>query len=173
MSLSLYKPNSKNTGCAFNFSIGVNRNGEPALYISAIQQHTWNDKTKSGSFSENRSDPDKNINVKLNEFEAGAIINSIKNRYEYNAFHSYEENKTSIKFAPWDKKTKTQNGEITVPAFGLNIIRNGSQTFRIPIEAGETENLIILLKEFIKSLMRHRKEKQFKDKKTKEKDAPF
>lgn len=173
MSLSLYKPNSKNTGCAFNFSIGVNRNGEPALYISAIQQHTWNDKTKSGSFSENRSNPDKNINVKLNEFEAGAIINSIKNRYEYSTFHSYEENKTSIKFTPWDKKTKTQNGEITVPAFGLNIIRNGSQTFRIPIEAGETENLIILMKEFIKSLMSYRKEKQSREQKTKDKDAPF
>ena len=71
MSISLYKPNSKNAGCAFNFKIGVNRNKEPVVYISAIQQYSWDDKRKTGNFSGNKDDPDKNIN--LNTIKVDAI----------------------------------------------------------------------------------------------------
>ena len=74
MSISLYKPNSKNAGCAFNFKIGVNRNKEPVVYVSAIQQYSWDDKKKSGNFSGNKDDPEKNINLKFSEFEIGGII---------------------------------------------------------------------------------------------------
>ena len=64
MSISLYKPNSKNTGCAFNFSIGKNKKKEPVIYVNAIQQFSWDDKKKIASFSGNANDSDKKINLK-------------------------------------------------------------------------------------------------------------
>ena len=97
MSLTLYKPNSKNSGCAFSFRIGVNKKYEPTLYVSAIQQFSWDASKRSGSFSGNRDNPDKNINIKFNEFEAGGMLSAFANRNEYSTFHSFEENKTSIK----------------------------------------------------------------------------
>jgi hypothetical protein len=163
MSISLYKPNSKNAGCAFNFKIGVNRNKEPVVYVSAIQQYSWDDKKKSGNFSGNKDDPDKNINLKFSEFEIGGIISSFRKRYEYSAFHSYEDNKTSIKFVPWDKQSKTQNGTITLPAFGITFTRNGNQSFRIPLEPGEVENLDQFLKFYLKELYSHRRREEIKN----------
>jgi hypothetical protein len=151
MSISIYKPNSKNAGCAFNFSVSYQTSGgkPPSLYINAIQQATWDDQRKIGSFTQNKEDADKNIAVKFHEFEIGAIISALKTRVEYSTLHVFDENKTSIKFAPWDKKQKvssydpkTKNfseKEITVPAFGINFTRNGNQTFKIPLEPGEVE----------------------------------
>ena len=92
---SLYKPNSKNTGCAFAFKEGVTvKNYEPCVYVNGIQQHSWNDATKNGSFSENAKNPEKIIAFKLNEFELGGLINAIENRVEYKAFHTFDDNKT-------------------------------------------------------------------------------
>ena len=86
MSISLYKPNSKNTGCAFNFKIGVNKSKEPVIYASAIQQYSWDDSKKTGNFSGNGNDPDKKINLKFTEFEIGGIISAFKNRNEFSHF---------------------------------------------------------------------------------------
>ena len=160
MNLSLYKPNSKNTGCAFNFSIGLGSKGLPALYTSAIQQHSWDDKSKTANFSQNREDPDKNINIKFNEWEVGGIISAFKNRHEYSTYHTFEENSTSIKFTPWDKKVKTKDGSQTVPAFGLVLTRNGNQTFRLPLEPGETETLGGLFRFYLNELFVATKAKQ-------------
>ena len=69
MNLSLYKPNSKNSGCAFNFSIGPGTKGVPSIYCSAIQQYSWDSSTKTANFAKNREDPEKNINIKFNELK--------------------------------------------------------------------------------------------------------
>jgi len=171
MSLSLYKPNSKNAGCAFSFRIGVNKKLEPTVYVSAIQQFSWDSSKRSGNFSGNREDPDKNINVKFNEFEIGGILSAFKTRNEYSTFHSFEENKTSIKFTPWDKPAKIRRGdsEVTVklPAFGAVLTRNGNQTFRIPLEPGEVEALSEFLKFFLNELYRHRRREEIKIQKNK------
>jgi hypothetical protein len=170
MSLSFYKPNSKNTGCGFSFQIGVdNKNKEPALYVKSIKQHSWDSTKKQGYFSKNTGDPEKNIIVKFNEFECGEIISSIKSRREYNTFHSFGEDKTVIKFSPWDKKSKksqkNQNGEweekwITIPAFSLSFTRNGNQMFGIGIDPGEAEVIREYLRFFLKKLIKNRIEKQ-------------
>jgi len=160
MNLSLYKPNSKNTGCAFNFSIGLGSKGLPALYVSAIQQHSWDDKTKTANFSQNREDSSKNINIKFNEWEVGGIISSFKNRHEYSTYHTFEENSTSIKFTPWDKTVKIKDGSQVVPAFGLVLTRNGNQTFRLPLEPGETETLRGLFDFYLNELFNATKAKQ-------------
>ena len=167
MSLTLYKPNSKNSGCAFSFRIGVNKKFEPTPYVSAIQQFNWDSTKKSGSFSGNREDPDKNINVKFNEFEVGGMLSAFKNRNEYSTFHSFEDNKTSIKFTPWDKQVKIQDKTITVPAFGVVFTRNGNQTFRIPLEPGEVEALTEFFKFFLCELYKHRRREEIKTHKNK------
>ncbi|MBD35892.1 MAG: hypothetical protein CL512_03910 [Actinobacteria bacterium] len=166
MSLSLYKPNSKNTGCAFNFKIGTSKKNEPTLYVSSIQQFGWDNKTKTGNFSGNTEDPDKNIHVKFNEWEVGSIISAFENRTEYSTFHAFEENKTTIKFTPWDKpikvskqdpKTKKYVEETVIsPAFGIVFTRNGNQTFRVPIEAGEVETIKEFFRLFLSTLLKER-----------------
>ena len=79
MIVQYYKPNSRNTGCAFSFDIGANnKNQEPCVYIRAVKQYSWNDKSRSGSFSENAKDPDKSISIKLNEIEVGGFIRAIE-----------------------------------------------------------------------------------------------
>lgn len=164
MSISIYKPNSKNSGCAFSFRYGVQqKNKEPCLFVNSIQQYSWDDKTKTGNFQKNTSEPSKNITIKFNEFECGSILSALNNRYEYNTFHNYEDNKTTIKFSPWDKKAKisslnpkTKKFEEkfqNIPAFGISITRNGSDTFKIPLEPGEVEviktMLLIILEKLI------------------------
>ena len=161
MSIQIYKPNKSNSGFAFSFYIGENyKDKSPILFLNAIAQHSWDSTKKVGSFSGSKEDPEKNISIKFNEFECGSIVSSIKNRYEWNTFHAFEDNKTQIKLTPWDKpvkitkmnmKTKTPYDEtIKIPAFGLSIIRNGNQTFKISLEPGEAECLMALCKILIK-----------------------
>jgi len=141
--IQLYKPNSKNLGCAFSFNLGTTgRDKEPCVYMNAIMQHSWNDKTKNGSFSENVKNPDKTIIVKLNEFELGGFINAIENYGEYNAFHSFEENKTSIQFKPYTKA----NG---AKAFSLTVTKNSALKFGIGLEIGEA----YAIREFFKMVL--------------------
>ncbi len=178
MNLSLYKPNSKNSGCAFNFSIGPGTKGVPSIYCSAIQQYSWDSSTKTANFAKNREDPEKNINIKFNEFEIGAIISAFNNRYEYSTYHTFDENSTSIKLTPWDKSQKTSNGSQVIPAFGLVLTRNGSQTFRLPLEPGEVEALKMLFARYFDELFTFsaNKKKQAEEPKPQPKlsdEAPF
>ena len=155
MSIQIYKPNKSNTGFAFSFYMGENKkDGSPSLFINAIAQHSWDSKKNIGSFSGSKEDPNKNISIKFNEFECGSIINAINNRYEWNTYHAYEENKTQIRLSPWDKqvnitkinsKTKEPYQDtVTIPAFGLSLTRNGNQVFKIPLEPGEAECIKVL-----------------------------
>jgi hypothetical protein len=167
MSIQVYKPNKNNNGFAFSFSMGDDKkSGEPVLYVSSIAQHSWDDKKRIGSFIGNREKPNKNLNLKFNEFECGAIISCLKNRYEYSTFHKFEDNKTTIKFSPWDKKTKiqkfnpsTKNYDETsqlVPAFGISITKNGSNTFKLPLEPGEVECLRVFIESILSQIYSYR-----------------
>ena len=62
MQYNLYKPNSKNTGCAFSFKIATNTKF-PVFYVNAIMQHGWDDKKKTGSFLKNKDDKQWSINI--------------------------------------------------------------------------------------------------------------
>lgn len=86
MNLQIYKPNSKNTGCAISFQISQKPNSDPQFYINCIAQHSWNDQTKTGSFAESRNNPSKTIAVKFNEFELGEIINAFQQKSTYSSF---------------------------------------------------------------------------------------
>lgn len=170
MSLSIYKPNSSNTGAGFSFQIGLDgKTRETVLYIKAILQHSWDSQKKQGYFKDNLENPDKNIVLKFNEFEIGHIIHALRTRNEYNTFHSFGDDKTSIRFTPWDKivqkKQKTASGswedaKVTIPAFGINFTRNGNQVFKIGLEPGESESVMELCRYILQRLYQQRVEKQ-------------
>jgi len=153
MKFTIYKPNSKNTGAAFSFDLTKDKKDNAIMYVSMIQQHSWNDQTKSGSFKENAKNSEKSGTIKLSPNEAGEILSSFKTRTPFLAFHRRGEDTTIIKFTPWDKKKKIKNLDgdqwYDTPAFGISVTRNSSQTFKLPLEAGETEVLSELLKKYI------------------------
>jgi hypothetical protein len=150
MKFSLYKPNPKNTGCAFQFKIGQGKGEEKALYVSAIQQASWNENTRTGSFSENAKVPEKNLNIKLNENEIGGMLYAVRQYKDFSAFHTFEENKTQISFKAYQKKDGTD-------AFSFSISRNGNQKFGIGIELGEAEALSEFLKFTLTEIYYNRK----------------
>ena len=133
MKFTLYKPNSKNTGAAFSFDLAKDKKGNAVMYVSMIQQHSWNDKTKSGSFKENAKNPEKSGTIKLSANEAGEVLSSFKTRIPFVAFHRRNDDTTIIKFTPWDKKRKImgKDGDTwhETPAFGVSVTRNSSMTF--------------------------------------------
>tara|TARA_R100001015_G_C4607856_1_gene162996 strand:- start:624 stop:1217 length:594 start_codon:yes stop_codon:yes gene_type:complete len=152
MNVAIYKPNSKNTGYAFSFRVST-QGKLPVFYVNAIQQHSWDDKKKTGSFIKNKDADDKNVSFKLNDFELGEILSSMTSRVPWNSYHSFNDNTTMIRFAPWDKprKIKGKDGAeqtFKSPAFGLSVTRNGNQNYRIAIEPGETEVLKALIKKY-------------------------
>jgi hypothetical protein len=180
MSISIYKPNSKNSGSGFSFQIGISKVQEPAMFAKSILQSNWDSKKKQGSFKENLDNPDKNITVKFSEYEVGHIIHAMRTRCTYTTYHSYESDRTNIKFMPWEKKAKksikNEDGEwvdqwVQVPAFSVSFTRNGNQNFVIGLEPGETETVVEFLKFFLKTLFSHRFDKQIMEiKKAKERN---
>ena len=153
MIVQYYKPNSKNTGCAFSFDIGSNqKNNEPCIYIRAIKQFSWNNERRTGSFSENSKNPEKSISLKINEIEAGGFINAIENYCDFSAFHSFQDNKTSISFKPYTKKDGTK-------AFSFGITRNSANKFGIGVEMSEAYGLLEFLKVFLQELYLYRLQK--------------
>lgn len=154
MKYPIYKPNKNVSGCAGSFNIGqIGQDMKSALFVEMIQQASWDDKKKIGSFKANQDDPTKKINFKLSVAEAGEILSSFKTRVPFIAFHKFDDNTTVIRLTPWDKprKVKTANGEEThkTPAWGFSVTRNSNEQFKLPLEAGEAEVLTVLLKQFI------------------------
>ena len=159
MIVQYYKPNSKNTGCAFSFDIGANnKNKEPCVYVRAVKQYSWDGSKRSGSFSGNAKDPEKSISIKLNEIEVGGLINAVTNYKEFSAFHSYEDNKTSISFKPYTKKDGTE-------AFSFGVTRNSSNKFGIGVEMSEAYGLVEFCKFFFQELYLYRLQKNLNQRK--------
>lgn len=152
MNLQLYKPNSKNTGCAISFQISQKGGNEPQFYVNCIAQHSWDDSRKTGSFAGSRDDPSKTVAVKFNEFELGELINSFDKEVSYSTFHSNESTKTRIMLSTYDKTRGTGDYAIKVKCFGLTIVRNGSDQFKVPIEPGEAVRLKSFINKFFSIL---------------------
>jgi len=150
MILQLYKPNPKNTGCAASFQVSQKPNQEPVFYLNCIAQHSWNAQNKTGSFSESRNDPSKMVAVKFNEFELGEFINSINSNIAYSTFHSNDSTKTQIRLTPYEKTRGTGDYAIKCTAYGLSIVRNGSDTFKVPIDPGEAVRLTAFIMNYFK-----------------------
>jgi len=104
-------------------------------------------------YKPNAKNPEKSGTIKLSANEAGEVLSSFKTRIPFVAFHRRNDDTTIIKFTPWDKKRKImgKDGDTwhETPAFGVSVTRNSSMTFKLPLEAGETEVLSELLKKYI------------------------
>lgn len=148
MNLSIYKPNSKNLGCAASFQIAQKDGAEPVFYVNFIAQHSWNDQKKTGSFSESRNDPSKTASLKFNEFELGEIINAFNQKVTYSTYHTNDTNKTSIRFSPFEKSKGQGENAVKYTAFGFSVTRNGSDTFKLPMEPGECVRLVAFINKY-------------------------
>lgn len=148
--INFYKPNSQNTGCAFGFRLGVQgKSNEPCVYMTAVKQHSWDSKKKNGSFSGNFKNPDKSLSVKFNESEISGFIYAVENYKKFNAYHTFDDNSTSILFSPYKKK----NGE---DAFSFTVTRNSSNKFGIGIELSEATLISQFFKFCLNKIFDHR-----------------
>jgi hypothetical protein len=102
MSIQIYKPNSKVTGCALSLQAS-DRDGK--LYVNMIKQASWNPETKKGSFIENRNDPTKKTVLKFSQVEAAQIIDCVERHYQWSGFHDSASKTTGIVFAPNDERS--------------------------------------------------------------------
>lgn len=134
----IYKPNSFNSGCAFSFKIvekdKEGNNQKPSFLVQSIKQASWDSQKKTGSFSANAKDPEKNIYFKLGENEIGGMLNAIENYVEFSAYHSYNDDKTQISFKPYTKK----NGQ---KAFSFSVVKNSTLKFGMGVEISEARTL--------------------------------
>ena len=134
----IYKPNASNAGCAFSFKIlekdKDNNLIKPSFLVQSIKQAKWNGQTKTGSFSENAKDPEKNIYFNLNENEIGVMLNSIENYTDFSAYHTYNDDNTQISFKPYTKKTGQK-------AFSFSVVKNSTLKFGIGVELSEARVL--------------------------------
>lgn len=157
--MQFYKPNSKNTGSAFGFRIGIQgKSEEPCLYMSAVKQHSWNSDKRSGSFAESAKNPEKSISIKFNEAELGGFIYAVENYEKFGAFHSFDDNKTAISFNPYTKNDGSK-------AFSFTVTRNSANKFGMGMEMSEAYLLIQYFKYVLNKIFIYRdKENQKKSK---------
>lgn len=160
MNLQIYKPNSKNTGCAISFQISQKADKEPQFYVNCINQASWDESKKTGSFAENRNNPSKTIAVKFNEFELGEFINAFDSKIQYSTYHNSESAKTQIRLSTFEKTRGSGEYTVKYVAFGLVFIRNGSDTFKIPIEPGEAVRIKSFITRYFDILDNYRATKQ-------------
>ena len=149
--IQFYKPNKANTGNAFGFRMGTKnqQSEEPCVYMTAVNQYSWDDKKRTGSFSKNAQDPEKSILVKFNENELCGFIYAIENYEKFNAYHSFEDNNTSIVLSPYQKK----NGE---KAFSFTVTRNSTQKFGMGLELHEACLIVQYFKFVLNKLFQYR-----------------
>ena len=88
-----YKPNLKVTGTACSFWHNPKEN---TFFGSFIKQDSWNSKTKTGSFSKNKGNPEKEVIIKFSNVEIATIIDCIDRDVEHSGYHQSQ--KQIVKF---------------------------------------------------------------------------
>ena len=131
MSFQLFKPNKQNTGCFLSLSTGPTKTGF-ALYLTAVRQASWDAQRGVASFKGNsaKGSPN-NITVKISEFEAGGMIDSLT-RYV-----SLKDGKGLYHSSPAGKIQIYLNWLSDRQSFYLNIIRDGSDKFGVGLTLDE------------------------------------
>jgi len=154
--IQFYKPNQSNRGFAFSFNLSKQK-GKFCFFINTIQQATWNNETKTGTFLGNKGNEEKHISVKLSPIEAAGIAALIDRTYVRNdgnypytwsAYHSSSDamgsdNKTILSFYAYNnknlKKTIIAGKEQLKPVinYSLSITRNSTNKFFISFSFDE------------------------------------
>lgn len=145
--LTFYKPNSKNSGAAFQISIGKTNE----LFFKLIKQSGWDDVKKRGSFKDNVNSPQKSMASKLNALEAASIINSINSKIEFKTYHKSKNQNLMISFGLMlDKATNQEKG------FSLRILKEeaANSVDKIQFSMGFYPNEALLLKMFLEEYIK-------------------
>jgi hypothetical protein len=139
--ISFYKPNSKNTGTACSFSVNPK---DGSAWSSLIKQSSWNESTKTGSFSDNKDNPQKSARIKFSTTEVAGLLETLDKNTEFSAYHSSEQQITKIKFSPYIKDNKQVGFSYSVQKESKDNIEN-KQSYLIGFYFNEAR----LLKEFL------------------------
>lgn len=108
--LQFYKPNPSSKGSACSFWVDA----KGSIMSSQIKQHSWDDKAKKGSFSQNKDNPNGKVMVKFSANEAAGIINAIQRNSSFSAYHQSSKQVVQISFEGYWKKRKEGNEWVKV-----------------------------------------------------------
>lgn len=139
--ISFYKPNSKNTGTACSFSVNSK---EGSIWSSLIKQSSWNEGAKTGSFSDNKDNPQKSAKVKFSTTEAAGLLEALDKNVEFSAYHSSDKQVTKIKFSPYIRDDKQVGFSYSVNKESKENVEN-KQSFLLGFYFNEAR----LLREFL------------------------
>ena len=95
--LHFYKPNAKVTGTACSFYLNKNDN---SFFSTLIKQDSWNAEKRIGSFSKNKNNPAKKVNIKFSQVEIAGIIDAIESNREFSGYHGSNQI-VKFKFGPY------------------------------------------------------------------------
>ena len=98
MKLQFYKPNAKVTGTGCSF---WKNPSDPTFWASLIKQGSWNDKTKTGTFQQNKDNPQKRVIIKFSGVEISGFIDAIERNAEYTGYHGSQKQIVKYKFCPY------------------------------------------------------------------------
>ena len=70
-----------------------------------IKQDSWDDKRRIGSFSKNKDNPSKKVNIKFNPTEIAGIIDSLESNREFTGYHGSNQI-VKFKFCPYIRDDK-------------------------------------------------------------------
>jgi hypothetical protein len=137
--IQFYKPNAKNTGAACSFWYSPDKD---AFFSNIIRQASWNAKSRTGSFQENKKNKEKNVLIKLNLNEIGGIIDCLENNREFSAYHAapQSEHITKMKFAKYVKEGE-QLGFIFMASKEPKDDPSSKINFSIALNFGESKAL--------------------------------
>lgn len=140
---SFYKPKKDGNGSAFTFRYNRQPEKTPAFYITAIQQYSWNDVTKNGSFKENAKNPDKHLNVKMSLIELGDMISFFQKRnVQEKLSFIHDPSKAGIKNSEKVTIQVSRWGD-NKENYGIRITK-GNLSLGLSLSQGEAELLSVL-----------------------------
>tara|TARA_Y100000593_G_scaffold95031_1_gene198580 strand:+ start:28591 stop:29148 length:558 start_codon:yes stop_codon:yes gene_type:complete len=97
--INFYKANPRVTGTACSFYLNPRDN---VFFSTMIKQDSWDDKRRIGSFSKNKDNPSKKVNIKFSAMELAGIIDAFESNREFSGYHGSNQ-VVKFKFCPYMK----------------------------------------------------------------------
>jgi hypothetical protein len=143
--LAFFKPNRSNNGAALFVNFTVKDKGGkqvPMLFFQIVNQFSWDEDNKEGTFKDNMSDPSQNKSVKFSLLEAAALIRVVEqtvggSNSEWKSFHKTEDTNCSLTFS----SLVSERGSVINFRIGLS----ATEAFKISLTLDEA----VLLREFL------------------------
>ena len=164
MKLQFYKTNPKTTGTGCSFWKNADDN---TFWASLIKQGSWNEKTKTGTFQENKDNPQKRVIIKFSAVEIAGFIDAIQRNAEYTGYHGSQKQVVKYKFCPY-----MRNEEQIGFSFSVNREAKEDSTDKQSYIIGFYWAEATQLKLFLEEMLRESFKEAGENKKTKFTSAP-